>query len=655
VPSPQKAKPRARILLVDDEENVRLTIGAILSQRGFAVETAADGREAIERIGREEFDLVLTDLSMTGEDGIAVLAAVRERQPDTIAIMLTGYASLDSAIEAIRRGAYDYLTKPSNLDEMLQTIERGLEKRRLSLEVRRRVAELELLHRVLNVSVDAVLRGTEDLPRALGEVAGFILEAIAPQGAACFLRGESLEPIAEATKSEAAAALLARPETLATAREALRAGRIAVEASGGAALAAPMDIRGRILGAVVVCDREGRAWSDEQRQALATIASRAALAVENSGLFRTLREERETLRMILDAVGDAVIGIDDAGRVVAWNRMAERMTGLEPKAAIGRAIESVCLATPGGDGFAEMKRRAAVTAAGITAGELILRGDKGEDVCADAIYCELRVAGLGHPIRGVLALRDGRERRRSEEQKTNALSQFTHELKTPLTSLLAYAFLMATEKLGPVNDRQLEALRVMRRNGQHLLGLIENMLAISQISQGLVHYRFHETSLGAILADVRETFEPVARERSVALSLDGAAGAVSLAADKEMLTMAVNNLVANALRFTDKGGEVRVAARDAGAEVVLEVHDSGIGIPEEFHARLFQRYFQVDRSRGGSGLGLQIVKSIVDAHGGRIWLESRSGGGAHFFIAMPKKQAEAATTERAPETAAAGA
>jgi two-component system phosphate regulon sensor histidine kinase PhoR len=209
-------------------------------------------------------------------------------------------------------------------------------------------------------------------------------------------------------------------------------------------------------------------------------------------------------------------------------------------------------------------------------------------------------------------------------------------LKTPLTSILAYIYLLMAGKLGPLDERQGEALRIMRRNGQQLLSLIQNMLATAQISQGKGRYKLQTTSLATVLHEVHAVFEPIATERRIAFTVDAAE--VPVACDGDMVMMALNNLVSNALRFTDEGGSVRVSLREDADTVSVEVADTGIGIPEEFHERIFQRYFQVDGARGGTGLGLEIVKAIVEGHGGRISVSSRPGEGSRFCFVLPKAQ-----------------
>lgn len=144
----------ARLLVVDDEENLRITTAAILEQEGYHVEIASSGDEAVSLLEKTEFDLVLTDLHMEGGDGLSVLAEIRRRAPLTISVVLTGFASVESAIAALQQGAYDYLVKPCDIDEMKHTIKRGVEHRRLMLAEQKARFNLEQLNRDLERRVE---------------------------------------------------------------------------------------------------------------------------------------------------------------------------------------------------------------------------------------------------------------------------------------------------------------------------------------------------------------------------------------------------------------------------------------------------------------------------------------------------------------------
>lgn len=144
----------ARLLVVDDEESLRITMAAIFEKEGYLVDTAATGDEAIGLLQQLEYDLVLTDLHMEGGDGLSVLSQIRKQAPLTISVVLTGFASVESAIAALQEGAYDYLMKPCDIDSMKHTIRRGVEHRRLMLAEQKARADLEQLNRELEQRIE---------------------------------------------------------------------------------------------------------------------------------------------------------------------------------------------------------------------------------------------------------------------------------------------------------------------------------------------------------------------------------------------------------------------------------------------------------------------------------------------------------------------
>src|SRR5947207_10405064 len=157
----------ARVLIVDDEESVTITMAAILEMDGYSVATALRADDALRQIDAEEFDLVLTDLRLDDFDGMDVLAAARRKSSETVGIVLTGYASLESAVKALREGAYDYMLKPADVEELRAVVARGIERRRLGEQLRARVADLESANRTINELneglQDRIAHATEEL------------------------------------------------------------------------------------------------------------------------------------------------------------------------------------------------------------------------------------------------------------------------------------------------------------------------------------------------------------------------------------------------------------------------------------------------------------------------------------------------------------
>jgi len=173
---------KGAVLVVDYDESVLLTLQAVLQMDGYDVEACSLGSDAIQLLRERNFDLVLTDLRLDDMDGIAILAEIRRRSPDTVAIMLTGYASLETAVKALREGAYDYLVKPCDVEELKATVARGIERRQLTVELKRRMVELEganqtirdlnegLQHRV-EAATSTLRERLNELQRANTEVA----------------------------------------------------------------------------------------------------------------------------------------------------------------------------------------------------------------------------------------------------------------------------------------------------------------------------------------------------------------------------------------------------------------------------------------------------------------------------------------------------
>lgn len=258
--------------------------------------------------------------------------------------------------------------------------------------------------------------------------------------------------------------------------------------------------------------------------------------------------------------------------------------------------------------------------------------------------------------------------------KSNFLATMSHELRTPLTSIIGYSEMLAEGIAGPLAPEQEEYVRTIHAKGEQLLRLIMGLLDLSKLESGTMSLRQAPTQIAPILNEVITTLAPVARKKEVELTLDSDAIGCELAADAERLRQVFINLVDNAVKFTPKGGTVSVRARvvegppldeddeDSAAsvlfaplmkEVEVRVSDTGIGIPAAERAKVFDAFYQVDssstREYGGTGLGLSIVKRIVDAHGGRVHVESNDPNGTVFVVALPSAQARrAALPSRVP-------
>ena len=237
------------------------------------------------------------------------------------------------------------------------------------------------------------------------------------------------------------------------------------------------------------------------------------------------------------------------------------------------------------------------------------------------------------------------ELRRLDRLKDDFVASVSHELRTPLTSIRGYLELVLDGEVGELTEEQSRYLLVVDRNVDRLLRVVGDLLFAAQVDAGTIALDCCTTDLDQLLREAVEAARPLAAEHEVELELDAEGGA-ELIGDRARLAQILDNLIANAVKFTPPGGHVEVRTFREADVVVVEVADTGIGISDEDQDRLFQRFFRAEgailHAIEGTGLGLAIVKAIVDAHGGELSVESISGQGTTFRIALPLEQVQAA-------------
>lgn len=222
--------------------------------------------------------------------------------------------------------------------------------------------------------------------------------------------------------------------------------------------------------------------------------------------------------------------------------------------------------------------------------------------------------------------------------QTEFLSNTSHELKTPLTSIIANAEILEYEMCGPVNIEQRRILTNISRNSQHLLKMITSLLAYASHREGDDVLRLQEVAIAMLLETVVETIKPLLEEGELAVDLDVDDDIPLCNLDPEKIYRVYLNLIENAIKYSPQG-MIRVGAHVVDGELEGSVSDQGVGIPADMLEAIFQPFRQADasptRAYGGVGLGLAICKHLVELHGGRIWAESEPGGGATIRFRLP--------------------
>lgn len=382
---------------------------------------------------------------------------------------------------------------------------------------------------------------------------------------------------------------------------------------------------------------------------LGAAAPQIGAALNGTSARRRAEHVRQSLDAVLAGLTDALVVLDIQGRVTLANPALERLLGRPVADLLGRPVTEAIPLDYGG-------RPPAISG--------VLRGEYASfemDVTlvhasGERIPVRLGCGALGEkgkPSGAVMLLRDIRYLKEIDRIRSTLTDLVVHDLKAPLTSISSTLQLLQeypVEKIG--HETVQELLAIAEHSCQRLTRMIESMLDVERIEAGQFPLRKATVSLPELVREVLEEVGPLAREGGVEMVCDLPPALPAIQADADVLRRVLWNLLDNALKYTPMGGNVRVWARmvtrteqaapghplPPGDWAVIGVSDSGPGIAPEDRERIFDKFAQVGVGRArrrGSGLGLTFCRLAVEAHGGKIWVESRSGGGSTFICALP--------------------
>ena len=361
---------------------------------------------------------------------------------------------------------------------------------------------------------------------------------------------------------------------------------------------------------------------------VATLNQMADGLAQRMGEIEDRRREQQT---ILDSMGEGLIAVDAGERIITVNRVAAGLLRESTVAPAGRRIEEAFRHT----GLLRFLRRVLAGEEGLEE-ELQIAG-------ASDLLLQLRGSVLrnaaGEAMGAVVVAHDVTRLRRLEAMRREFVANVSHELKTPVTAIRGF---IETLQDGAVEDpdQARRFLDILDAQSRRLHAIIEDLLTLSRLEEqaGQGDLVMAWTPLAPVLDAATRLCASAADARGIGLSVQCREGLEALI-NAPLVEQAVLNLVDNAVKYGREGGQVRISAAAAGGEVVIRVQDEGDGIPQDHLARLFERFYRVDkartRERGGTGLGLAIVKHIAQVHGGRAAVTSRVGTGSEFSLILP--------------------
>ncbi len=521
------------ILVADDEPDVLDVALRALDREGYQVKGVTSGAAAVEEAQRQHYDLLIADVKMPGMSGLRAFRLIKALSPDTIGLIITGFGTLEMALEALRLGVNAFILKPFGPDELNTAVARALESRRLARD-NARLRALLPVHELTRALVATTDMGT--LARQIVELAAretgasgcslllvdeaahelYLAAAVGRAGPGAATRLKVGEGIAGwvAETGEAMTVEGATAPDGAVARFA--------EGKGQSAVCLPLVVKGKTIGVISLCkEGDGPPFTGADNELLSILAGGAAVAIENARLFTDLQ--------------------------LAYERLAD----------------------------------------------------------------------LDH-------------------RKSEFINVAAHELRSPLAAVITYAALI--EEGADAKTRG--HARAIQESATRLHLLLDDMLNLRNLDAGAIKLQPEATQLAEAVDEALRSVGhlPQAKQQRVTAKLPG--GLPPAFADRQQLQIILLNIIANAIKFTPPCGRITIDAVAKDDELVVSVHDTGIGIPQAEQERVFERFYQVAdslrREQAGLGLGLPIAKGMVELHGGRIWVRSQLGKGSTFSFTLPR-------------------
>ena len=365
--------------------------------------------------------------------------------------------------------------------------------------------------------------------------------------------------------------------------------------------------------------------------------------------LKKAEEKIQTLANVVESSNDAIITESLDGIITSWNKGAEQVYGYLAEEVLGKSMSILEPDNLKGEikqlsdkikqgkkvnhhETLRLKKDGTIVNISVNlspvfdvSGKLVaisnIAGDITEKKIAENLLHEKQMAEVAN------------------RTKNDFLANMSHELRTPLNSIIGFSDMLYEQAYGELNKRQLRAVGNISNSGKHLLNLINGILDLSKIEANKMELDYREFELATKLDLIRNVLYPIADKKNIKIEIDTDSELTRIRADEDKFTRIMYNLVDNAIKFSYENSVVKIGARKKGDLVEITVKDSGIGIKAEDQHKLFKPFSQVNsfssKKFQGTGLGLSLVKQIVNLHGGYVWFRSEQGEGSTFAFAIP--------------------
>lgn len=619
-----------RVLLIEDDRIAQLMFERFVSQEALAYDCTIAGSvaEAQNILSRKQFDIIVSDYSLGDGTALDILNSVK----NIPVILTTGAADERVAIKAWRAGAYDYLPKDMDanyIKAIPKAIENAIKRKQVEDALDRKQKDLEAIFNAAPVGmllVDAEMTVTranntfrqmlhreykDIIGRKIGDAMGCINNS-ADNGCGC-------GPVCDDC--------LLRNIVI----NVFNLGRSTHEFE--------------IHPTLEFDNKKTSFWFHISAEPLTVDADKYAIIAINDITERIKAEDERRLaeekyRLIFENSAVGISMVDEQERLISWNKFMEQLLGMSRSDLYLQPVRLLYPADEWQKIRANNVRRKGMQHHLETR---MLRKD-GSIIEVDVSLSVIRDSD-GRRIGSIGVIRDITERKRADaelretmELKSQFISTVSHELRTPLTAIKEALGIVLDGVVGRVNEKQKKFLNIVHRNVNRLNELINDVLDFQKLKAGKMELDIRSHDIKQVLSEVSETMTLEAEKNQVDLSFDLAENISRAEFDRSKIVQVLTNLVSNGIKFTHPEGKVSVMIERRGEDWVIDVSDTGVGIPKESLFKIFNRFYRVSRPGEqiqGTGLGLAIVREIVTMHGGRIDVESKEGHGSSFAVILP--------------------
>ncbi len=415
--------------------------------------------------------------------------------------------------------------------------------------------------------------------------------------------------------------------------------------AGGAAgephrIALPITHHSKTLGVLLVSRTAGK-YGEHEAKLLRMVGTRLAVLVENAALYHDVNARRERWEAVFRFTEEGIVIFDRGGTIVGFNPACTQITQYPPSEAIGKPftkiIKNVGPDSITGTSIGSIER---VLDEGVTIAksEQLIENRGGTRVWTEISYSPI-FDDAGRVTSGIAIIRNTTKDREVEEIKSDFISIVSHELRTPLTAIKGFLSMTLKHDFGSLTEKQYHYLSRVYQSNQRMIDLVEDLMDATYIESGKITLNITPVALDSVVAGVVSEVAGKGAAGGIMVNVRRRQRLPLVLADETRLHQIVLNLVDNAIKYSMPGTEVEVGFRVAGDELVTTVTDHGVGIGKSQIERLFTKFGRIFNplsvQAGGTGLGLYIVKNLVESHNGRIWVASVEGKGSKFNFSLP--------------------